>query len=151
MEYWRKYPSFIIKYPPCLDKTNKMIRVPSKDSDQVGHLTSLNVTVIFLQLVYASKGLPRSKLVSPFQQYFSHIVTMEWWTWKALCNETPFHKFNYMYSYLHFHSYFLYLLVFIFCNQSEFISHSLEIRLKKKKKWMWTLENGSTLARQGHG
>ena len=54
-----------------------MISVPSKDSDQVGHLTSLNVTVIFLQLAYGSKGLPRSELVSPFQQYFSHIGTME--------------------------------------------------------------------------
>ena len=59
------------------DKTNKLISVPSKDSDQVGPLTSLNVTVIFLQLAYGSKGLPRSKLVSPFQQYFSHIGTME--------------------------------------------------------------------------
>ena len=59
------------------DKTNKMISVPSKDSDHVGHLTSLNVTVILLQLAYGYKGLPRSKLVSPFQQYFSHIGTME--------------------------------------------------------------------------
>ena len=25
----------------------------------------------------------------PFQQYFDHIGTMEGWTWKALCNETP--------------------------------------------------------------
>ena len=39
------------------DKTYKMISVPSKDSDQVGYLTSLNVTVIFLQLAYRYKGL----------------------------------------------------------------------------------------------
>ena len=26
----------------------------------------------------------------PSQQYFSHIGTMEGWTWKALCNEAPF-------------------------------------------------------------
>ena len=50
-----------------------MISVLSTDSGQVGHLTSLNVTVILLQLAYGSKGLPRSKLMSPFQQYFSHI------------------------------------------------------------------------------
>ena len=25
-----------------------------------------------------------------FQQYFSHIGTMEGWTWNALCNEAPF-------------------------------------------------------------
>ena len=70
----------IIEQQYMYDKNNKMIRVPSKDSDQVGHLTSLNATVIFLQLDHGSKGLPRSKLVSPFQQYFSHIGTMEGWT-----------------------------------------------------------------------
>ena len=29
-------------------------------------------------------------VLRPFQQYFSHIRTMEGWTWKALCNEAPF-------------------------------------------------------------
>ena len=29
-------------------------------------------------------------VLRPFQQYFSHIGTMEGWTWKALCNEAPF-------------------------------------------------------------
>ena len=50
-----------------------MVSESSKDSDQVGHLTSLNVTVIFLQLAYGSKGLPRSKigesLSTVFQSY----------------------------------------------------------------------------------
>ena len=54
-----------------------MIRVHSKDLDQVGHLASLNVTMIFLQLAYGSKRLPRSKLLSPIQQYFSNIRMME--------------------------------------------------------------------------
>ena len=30
------------------------------------------------------------KVLRPFQQYFSHIGTMEKWTWKALCSEAPF-------------------------------------------------------------
>ena len=29
-------------------------------------------------------------VLHPFQQYFSHIRMMEGWTWRALCNETPF-------------------------------------------------------------
>ena len=29
-------------------------------------------------------------VLSPFQQYFSRIGTIEGWTWKALCNEAPF-------------------------------------------------------------
>ena len=29
-------------------------------------------------------------VLCPFQQYFSHIGTMEGWTWKAMCNEAPF-------------------------------------------------------------
>ena len=30
------------------------------------------------------------RVLHPFQQYFSHIGMMEWWTWKTLCNEMLF-------------------------------------------------------------
>ena len=42
--FWPGAISIIVQQ---YNKTNKMISVPSKDSDQVGHLTSLNVTDFF--------------------------------------------------------------------------------------------------------
>ena len=124
---------------------------PAKTQIRLG-IWPVWMSVIFLQLAYRSNGLPRSKLVSPFQQYFSHIGTMEGWTWKALCNETPFHKFNY--SHLHFHSYLLCLLFLFFVISLNLILHSLEMSDWKQinansRKWEYASPTSAWLASVG--